>query len=52
MRDHEPAEMVEERGLSKGNLCEADKDCTQRQEPDMVNSEPVNAYEILYLLSQ
>jgi len=31
LRDHEPAEMVEERGLTKGNLFEADKDCTQRQ---------------------
>jgi RNA-directed DNA polymerase len=38
MRDQEPAEMVEERGLTKGNLFEADKHCTQRQGIDMVNS--------------
>ena len=38
MRDHEPAEMVEERGLTKGNLFEVDKYCPQWQGVDMVNS--------------
>ncbi|GAF73732.1 unnamed protein product [marine sediment metagenome] len=38
MRDHEPAEMVEERGLTKGNLFEVDKCCPQWQGVDMVNS--------------
>jgi hypothetical protein len=38
MRDHEPAEMVEERGLTKGNLFEVDKYCPQWQRVDMVNS--------------
>jgi len=38
MGDHEPAEMVEERGLTKGNLFEIDKYCTQLQGVDMVNS--------------
>jgi hypothetical protein len=30
--------VVEQRGLSKGNLFEVDKDCTQWQGVDMVNS--------------
>jgi hypothetical protein len=35
---HGPAEVVEERGLTKGNLFQVDKYCPQWQEVDMVNS--------------
>jgi len=38
MRDQGLAEMVEERGLTKGNLFEVDKYCPKWQGIDMVNS--------------